>query len=209
MTVSLVVACSKAYEHHLPGYMESVSALNRPPDEIVLVTDEVVPSFDCTWVRTDEPWNLGAWYNRGFDSASGDWIVWTGADDRFRPHALDKIDDCDADVLMFGLQYTTGQTWQPSNVSAAEVLRVQNNLVTCGSPARKHLWETIPFQPQLYPFDDWAFWVGCAYQDATFEPTLTLDIDYDYGPNHLNPPMEPHRTHSREWLESLEGTDGN
>lgn len=209
MNVSLVIACSQQYEHHLYGYVESVRNLNRQPDEIVVVTDNAVPDFDCTLVRVNEPWNLGAWYNKGFAAASGDWIVWTGADDRFKPHALDKIDACQSDVLMFGLDYSTGQKWTPGAVTAEQVLKVASNLVPCGSPVRRELWEGINFNPDLYPFDDWGFWVGCAFQGATFEPTNTLDIDYAHGPEHLNPPLEPTRSKIVHWLTTLEGSHGN
>lgn len=183
--------------------MQAVNALTVKPDEIVLVTDGVVPNFHCTLVSTDKPWNLGDWYNLGFAVASGDWVVWTGADDRLRPHALDQVPTCQADVLALGLQYNTGQRWLPQQVTADQVLQVSQNLVPCGSPVRRSLWQGIPFQPQLYPFDDWAFWVGCAAQGATFATTHTIDVDYDYGPGHIDPPLEPTRTQIAEWAKGL------
>lgn len=204
-----MIACSQQYEHHLSGFLASVETLNRKPDEIVLVTDNVTPTFDCTLVRMNEPWNLATWYNKGFKAASGDWVVWTGSDDRFKPHALDGLDDCGAEVFMFGMDYSTGQKWTPGHVTAQDILKVSSNLVPCGSPVRRHLWENIPFIPDLYPFDDWGFWVGCAYQGATFTPTQRLDIDYTHGPDHLNPPLEPTRSKIVEWLRSLEGNNGN
>jgi len=203
MSISLVVCCSKKYEHHLPGYMEAVDALTTKPDEVVLVTDGVVPDFDCTLINTDQGWNLGNWYNLGFAAATADWVVWTGVDDRLRPHALEQVRTCQADVLAFGLQYTTRQKWLPLTVTAEQVLQVKENLVPCGSPVRRSLWQGIPFQPQLYPFDDWAFWVGCAAQGAIFTTTNTIDVDYDYGPGHINPPIEPTRTHIAEWAKGL------
>lgn len=203
MSISLVLCCSKQYEHHLDGYMAAVAQLHRQPDEVIVVTDNAVPAFDCTLIRTTKPWVLGDWYNLGFAAATCDWVVWTGADDRLMPHALDQVDACDADVLAFGLQYSTGQRWMPFAPTAEQVLRVEENLVPCGSPVRRELWQEMPFHSEFYPFDDWAFWVGCAAQGATFATTHTLDVDYDYGPGHINPPLEPTRTQIAKWAKGL------
>jgi hypothetical protein len=203
MGISLVIACSELYSHNLSSFMQSISDLHRKPDEIVLVTDSVKPEFDCTIVADAGEWVLGNWYNLGFEAATQEWIVWTGVDDRLRPHALDSIDNSLADVIPFGLHYSTGQIWIPSNVSAESILRISDNLVPCGSPVRKRFWELQPFVPELYPFDDWAFWVGCAHNGAKFMPTFTIDVDYDYGIGHINPPMEPHRTNIIEWAKGL------
>ena len=53
-----------------------------------------------------------------------DWVVWIGADDRFRPTALDGIERDDADVVALGFQYDTGQTWMP-HPTRERVLRVE------------------------------------------------------------------------------------
>lgn len=203
MTISLVVACSLAYEHHLDGYLAAVDVLSVRPDEIVVVSDGVKPIIDCTLVTTDEAWNLGHWYNLGFTAATSEWVVWTGVDDRLRPTALDQVANCRADVLAFGLQYTTGQRWMPGAPTADQVLAVDENLIPCGSPVRRDLWQGVPFQPEFYPLDDWAFWVGCAAQGAQFATTHVIDVDYDYGPDHINPPKEPTRTRIAEWAKGL------
>lgn len=204
MDISLVIACSAAYRHHLDGYLQAVHELDRAPDEIVLVTDSVSSSVEYKRVLVDTQWNLGAWYNAGVAASSGDWVVWTGADDRFMSHALNSLDDCKSDVYAFGLQYTTGQVWLPQNLTAQRILEVRENLVPCGSPFRRHLWEQVPFQPQFFPLDDWAFWVGCAAIGATFECSPNLDVLYEYGPSHINPPMEPTRTHIAQWVRELQ-----
>lgn len=203
VTISIVIACSQQYAHHLDDYMNAVAQLDRQPDEIVLVTDKVQPTFNCVRVQAPDRWNLGEWYNLGFDAASSDWIVWTGADDRLRPHALNTIDTTNADVIAFGLHYTTGQTWMPANIRNADILKVQHNLVTCGSPVRKQLWQATAFEPDLAPFEDWAFWVGCAHNNAQFTSTRTLDVDYTYGSDHIAPAEEPTRTRIQQWLKGL------
>lgn len=202
--ISLVIACSQQYAHHLDGYMQAVQQLNRQPDEIVLVTDTVKPSFECVVIRTEAEFQFGEWFNLGFAAATGDWVVWPGADDRLRPHALDHIDASLADVIAYGLQYSTGKIWIPAVTDAHNILQVQQNLITCGSPVRKRLWEQTPFQPELFPFEDWAFWVGCAHNNARFTSTLTIDVDYAYGDDHFIPPLEPTRSLIMQWSKGLQ-----
>lgn len=203
VTISIVIACSNAYAHHLDGYMQAVRKLNRQPDEIVLVTDTIKPDFDCVVVRTENTFQFGEWFNLGFEAASSDWIVWPGADDRLRQHALDQIDASLSDVIAFGLQYSTGQIWIPALVNAQTILQVQENQIPCGSAVRKRFWEATPFQPDLFPFEDWAFWVGCAHNGARFTSTMTIDVDYSYGNDHFVPSLEPTRTQIEQWSKGL------
>jgi hypothetical protein len=203
VSISLVIACSQQYAHHLDGYMQAVEKLNTQPDEIVLVTDTIKPDFECVRVQAQSKFLFGEWFNLGFDAASSDWVVWPGVDDRLRAHALDQLRVITADVYAFGLQYTTGQIWIPSNITNEAILQVDENKVTCGSPVKRSLWEQTPFQTQLTPFEDWAFWVGCAHNKARFMSSLTLDVDYAYGNDHTIPPSEPTRSLIMQWSKGL------
>ena len=119
--------------------------------------------------------------NLGFEYCDTDWISWIGIDDRYRPHALDKLDSCEADVLALGFEYDTGQIWTPANVTAEQILSLQANMIPCGSPVRRELWNEHPFDQRISPYEDWCFWIGTAVAGATYESTLNIDVDYAYA----------------------------
>ena len=119
--------------------------------------------------------------NLAFEHCQTEWISWVGIDDRYRPHALDKIDSCAADVLALGFQYDTGQIWTPANVTREQVLGMHANMIPCGSPVRRWLWERNTFDQRIAPFDDWCFWIGTAVTGASYECTLDIDVDYAYA----------------------------
>jgi len=119
--------------------------------------------------------------NLAFEHCQTEWISWVGIDDRYRPHALDKIDSCAADVLALGFEYDTGQIWTPANVTREQVLGMHANMIPCGSPVRRWLWERNTFDQRIAPFDDWCFWIGTAVTGASYECTLDIDVDYAYA----------------------------
>lgn len=118
--------------------------------------------------------------NLAFENCETDWVSWIGIDDRYRPNALDKLDTCAADVLALGFQYNSGQIWTPEKVTAEDILRLEDNLIPCGSPVKRWLWEKIPFDQTANPIEDWCFFVGTALSNATYDSTRNIDVDYDY-----------------------------
>lgn len=181
-----VVAICHGYPEHIDGWIKSVRELNRQPDEIVLVLfHEIdVTQYNLKGVKVIKwykDFEFGSMMNLAFESCNTDWIAWIGIDDRYRPHALDKIDSCEADVLALGFQYNTGQLWTPARTNSEEILALHANMIPCGSPVRKWLWKRQPFEQQYAPVDDWTFWVGTALSGATYDATLDIDVDYDYA----------------------------
>lgn len=181
-----VVSVCHGYPEKIAGWLESVRALNRKPDEIILVLwtgiDKSV--LDLAGVKVidwDADFAFSDMMNLAFENCQTDWISWIGVDDRYRPHALDKIDNCEADVLALGFQYDTGQIWTPANVTAEQILSLHANMIPCGSPVRRWLWEKQPFEQRIAPFDDWCFWIGTALSGAKYDCTLNLDVDYEYA----------------------------
>ena len=204
MTISVVVACSDAYAHHLPAWAASVAALTRQPDEVI-VAAESFPVLDLptwTYVPLDmAEVSFGALWNQAIRAASCEWVAWIGADDTYRAHALDGIERDDADVVAFGFQYDTGQAWLPQPTNAG-VRAVDSNHVPCGSPFRRSLWDSMPIPAQFGPLADWGFWTGLAFVGARFATTGRIDVDYAFA-GHVNPPLEPTRTQMRDWVQSL------
>lgn len=184
-TVGVVGICH-GYPEHLTGWLESVRSLNRKPDKIVLVLYAEIDksNYDLEGVRVLPWWDDFAFsdmLNLGFEYCDTDWISWIGIDDRYRPHALDKLDSCEADVLALGFEYDTGQIWTPANVTAEQILSLQANMIPCGSPVRRELWNEHPFDQRISPYEDWCFWIGTAVAGATYESTLNIDVDYAYA----------------------------
>jgi hypothetical protein len=215
-TIGIVTTCH-TYEQFIPDWSASVAELNRKPDEVVIactrpvnVIEHLDPRLtNTTIVRVPEPFGLGKYLNAAVQSLTTDWVAWIGADDRYRPHALDDLLLESSDVIGFGMQWPTGATTIPSQGSMTNILSVSSNPVLCGSLFRRSLWEKHPFNPDLHPFEDWGFWVGCAAQGARFTATNRVDFDYSTHAAQNHPPQEPTRTRIREWLNSLEGNNGD
>jgi len=204
VSLSVVTVASDAYADYLPRWAASVAALETQPDEVVIGVQSVpavLPLHAYTLVMLDGDYDFAAWYNRVIDSTTSEWVAWIGSDDAYRPHALDGIERDDADVVAFGLQYDTGQTWMPSP-TRTDVLRMQSNVVPCGSPFRRRLWEAYPFRSEFNPLMDWGLWAGFAAIGARFAATGRIDVDYAYA-GHVAPPDEPIRTYICDWLQSL------
>jgi hypothetical protein len=210
-TIGVVTTCH-TYTKFLPAWAGSVRNLNTQPDRIVIAAtkpEEVTNAIgtgleDYTVVRGDEPFTLGGYLNAAVAACDTDWIVWIGADDRYRGHALDGLRFAQADVVAMGMQFGRGGFWHPHGFTAADVLAVNDNFVPCGSAFRRRLWEQIPFQPQLAPFEDWALWVGFAHLGATFTNTGRIDFDYGQHADQIQPPKEPTRSRIAEWAKGLQ-----
>lgn len=202
-TVGIVGICH-GYPEKLNGWIESIQQLNRKPDEVVLVLWDQIVVDDLNldgikvvaWSGDFEYSNM---MNLAIQNCDTNWIAWIGVDDRYRPHALDKIDSCQADVLALGFEYDTGQLWTPAKTTADEILSLRANMIPCGSPFRKWLWEQIPFDQSIAPFDDWIFWLGTALSEATYDATCDIDVDYEYA-GHFVPNDAHARATISDWL---------
>lgn len=200
VTAGVVGVCGNFHDH-IPAWLDSVRSLNRAPDQITLLAAPHESLHDLDGVNivlTGERFHFGKWLNVAVEHSPTDWIAWAGLDDRYRPHALDGVDDWTADVVSFGLQYDTGQTWRDAEPSPAEILRAESCPIPCGSPFRRDMWARQPFAPQFAPFEDWALWVGFAREGARFATTGRIDIDYEYA-GHTAPPEHNIRARLKEW----------
>jgi hypothetical protein len=202
-TVGIVGVCH-GYPEKLNGWIHSIHQLNRKPDEVVLVLWTGIDRTDLNLdgikvVDWDSDFAYSDMMNLAVQNCDTDWIAWIGVDDRYRTHALDLIDNCAADVLALGFQYDTGQIWTPAKTNADEILSMRANMIPCGSPFRKWLWEKIPFDQSIAPFDDWVFWLGTALSKATYDSTLDIDVDYEYE-GHWSPSDSDARLTIADWL---------
>lgn len=207
-----IVTTIWSYYDFLPGWCESVKALNRQPDKIVIAAHDAEQTFDIvkdllddvTVVQVDEDFVISHYLNRAIEACDTDWIGWIGVDDRYRPHAFDGIDEVKSDLWVFGMRYQKdGREW-----------RYRNDIHNClhynpippGSPFRRWLWEKVPFQTQLMPFEDWAFWVGSHILNAAVESTGRVDYDYAHHSRQIDYPPEPTTTNIRNWAAALKAS---
>ena len=98
------------YGHFLGDSLESVAGQKGVEIEHLVIdagsTDdsaEVAARFPhATWIQEPDEGMSDA-INKGFDRATGDWVMWLNADDRLKPGALAKLfkllNETDADII--------------------------------------------------------------------------------------------------------------
>lgn len=184
MSVAAGVMLSAEYGHWLPGWLESVEALDRAPDEVVAVT--TTPKAFPSWVRTVKPprraFDWCDWRNALADACDGhDYLAWVDVDDRYRPCALTGCGDWTADVVGFGIEFVgpggKRRRFEPSTDRAA-ILSAWGNLIPVGSPVRVDLARRVRWRSEWDPYADWGFWVQAAAAGASFSATGRVDVDY-------------------------------
>ncbi len=195
MTIGIITTCY-SYYHFLPQWTNSVASLNRKPDKIVIATEnpshpnilEVPKKVGCDFlaVKINE-WNFANALNTAISHCDTDWIVWIGCDDWFYPHALDGWENSKFDIVNFGLEFPDkSYTRIQKAPKKDEVLDLTNgNLIPCGSPFRKKIWEKNSFNSSLSPYEDWAFGVGAAINNARFGSTERIDFVYRIHKNQI------------------------
>lgn len=199
-----VVSICHGYPEKINGWVAAVRDLQTKPDEVVLVlwTGIDKTELDLDGVKVID-WNGDFEYsnmmNLAIKNCNTDWIAWIGVDDRYRPWALNKIKETDADVLALGFQYDTGQVWLPNKTNPAEILSMHSNMIPCGSPFKRWLWEKIPFDQSIAPSDDWVFWLGTAISGASYDSSFEIDVDYEYA-GHWVPDEIQARARISDWL---------
>jgi hypothetical protein len=136
-------------------------------------------------VQAPKPWSWGSALNAGVAACDTDWITWIGIDDTYLPIALSGWEEWGYDIVCFGLQTTHGYVRRVEPAPTREqVLDTRNrNLIPCGSPFKRRVWEQTPFDPvEFTPYEDWAFGVQAVYRGASVGSTC--DIDYTYTIHH-------------------------
>jgi hypothetical protein len=177
------VAYGQKYRDFLPYWIWAVQCLNTQPDEILIVTDDVgdarraVGDHRATIVHTEgsHKHHPQKYLDPAIRRLETDWVCKMDVDDLIRPHAFDRLATAHCDVWMFGIHYQNHDLHAP-HITAEDILRLEANLVFSGSPYRKWLLTEASYRDMIY--EDWAFWVDCAKQNARFQPSGTIDYDY-------------------------------
>jgi len=184
VTISVVtVAYGPTYRAFLPDWAEAVQALTQPPDEVVIITDDVKSSRAAIGdlpatvmpVQGTHQHHPQVYVNDAIAATTGDFICKMDVDDLLYPWAFEGVEALEADVIMFGI--TVGDVALPSRpVTAWHILNTPENLVFSGSMFRRWVWAAAPFRDMIY--EDWAFWLEAAKQNARFAATGRVDYHY-------------------------------
>ena len=206
-TIGVITTCH-TYRHWMPEWGASVATLHRQPDKVVVASTDEPGDIGCEheWVKPRCEWSWPMYLNTAVEACDTDWIVWIGADDTFLPHALDGWADLPVDVVSFGLADMDGAwTLVREAPSGADVYdAVHGNMIGCDSPFRRWLWEGVPFETEVsWPFNDWAFWISCAWQGAVFGATGRKDFLYRTHPDQVRIPDEPTLSRIKVWRDHL------
>ena len=188
MTIALVcVAVGDPYRAFLPRWFHAVSALERKPDQIMVVTDDpaaAIATLGNAWLDSAVFKKATGSYqthpqvlvNEAIASTNTDWVCKMDVDDVIFPHALTPLDTAqDCDVWMFGIQLS-GQ-WLPArHATRADILKSPHNLVFSGSPFRRWVWERARYRDMIC--EDWMFWIDAAKNGARFQASPSIDYEY-------------------------------
>jgi hypothetical protein len=182
----VAVAYGDKYRAFLPRWMRAVTMLERQPDRVMIVTDDVpsaIAALGDVYLSSavfkqahgtfvNHPQVL---VNEAIASVQTEWVCKMDIDDVIFPHALNNLETTDADVYMFGIQLS-GQ-WLPArHATRADILKSPHNLVFSGSPFRRWVWEKAHYRDMVC--EDWMFWIDAARNGARFH--ASPDIDYEY-----------------------------
>jgi hypothetical protein len=182
----VAVAYGDKYRAFLPRWMRALTMLERQPDRVMIVTDDVPSAIaalgdvylsSAVFKQAHGTFNVHpqVLVNEAIASVNTEWICKMDIDDVIFPHALNNLDRTDADVYMFGIQLS-GQ-WLPArHATRADILKSPHNLVFSGSPFRRWVWERAPYRDMIC--EDWMFWIDAARNGARFH--ASPDIDYEY-----------------------------
>ena len=190
-TIGVVTTCH-TYVQYIGPWLESIRALTRTPDKVVIAaTDvELVRDYvgDHWWahdvlvVQGPRPFRWGSALDAAIEACETDWITWIGIDDVYKPWALDGWEDSHADIIAFGLEapaikYARTYSGIPQRTELLDTER--RNGITAGSPIRRSLWEQLKFDSETWgPLEDWAFTVRAAQLGATVDITGRVDFEY-------------------------------
>ena len=119
MTIGIVsVFYGEYYQTFLRDWAESIAQLEKKPDHIAIVCDKISSSnkknlyktldssIDIIITKSIPQCHAKILINEAVLQCNTEWICKMDADDRFFPHALNKLDSIDEDVFMFGLLLT-------------------------------------------------------------------------------------------------------
>jgi hypothetical protein len=196
-TISVVTAVwGDRYTQFIDKWWQSVTTLERQPDEIVVITDpanklpaetqtpmNLAPITKVITLVTETDFN-GYW-DLAFRSVNQDWIATCCIDDVFLPAALNAIDEADqagAEMVADSCALHPSGTiwhgyWDPQEMFTRMTM-------PGAAPMKKAMYERIGgFDRHIY-WSDWAFYMKAAKAGIKVHHTDIVRIIFDEGANH-------------------------
>ena len=196
-TISVVAAIwGDRYRRFVPAWWDSVAALQRQPDEVVIITDR--ENFD--YVHSSKPFGykvptaitgyvqpleFNKYWDTAFRNATKDWIATCCIDDVFLPEALNDIDKADeqgCELIADSCKLSHTNTiwrgyWNPEEI-------FDRITMPGAAPMKRELYERVGgFDREIY-WSDWAFYMKCAKAGVKVFHSDIVRIVFDEGANH-------------------------
>ena len=186
MSSVAVVTCiygDNGYDRWLPVWVESILALRRKPDEVILVADREydVPGVKvvvepCTW-----EYSCAFYLNAAALAANSEWVWTLGIDDLAMPDGLDGIDEIDADVWQLGYLRSDGRCYAPPQLQPSEYLSMlATNPYVGASVVKRESFCACGGYPDI-EFEDWGLWRRMARGGMRFLSSKRQHFHYTIG----------------------------
>lgn len=198
-TISLVTTVwGEKYTRFIPKWWQAVSALERQPDEVTVVTDAIneqvfrahapnhlADALNIVIVSNPDDLDFNDFWDKAYRSCTQKWMVTCCIDDVFTPQALNAVDDAHlagAELVIDGcIMSPHNQVWRgywnPNEIF--ECITLPGN-----APMTKELYERVGgFDRDIY-WSDWAFYMKAAKAGVKVYQTDIIRIIFDLGTEH-------------------------
>jgi hypothetical protein len=186
------------YTRFIPKWWEAVSTLDRQPDEVTFVTDEIneeairsnapthlVDALNIVVVTNPEELDFNDFWDKAYRSCNQKWMVTCCIDDVFLPKALSAIDDADldgAELVIDGCIMAPHNSIWNGYWNTEEIFRTIT--LPGNAPMTKALYERVGgFDREIY-WSDWAFYMKAAKAGVKVYQTDTMRIIFNVGTDH-------------------------
>jgi hypothetical protein len=195
-TISVVSAIwGDRYRQFLPRWWDSVQALERQPEQVVIITDrrcfELAHSTKPFGYKVPtkilglhDELTFNEYYDRAYQECEMEWLAICCIDDVFVPEALndiDKADEAGCEMVADGVKFTNQSRiwkgyWNPSEI-------YRNMTMPGAAPMKKSMYERVGWPKDIY-WSDWAFYMKCAKAGVKVYQSDLIRIIFDEGYNH-------------------------
>lgn len=168
----MAVLYGDGYDQFVDDWYDSLLALDRQPDEIVLHRGEQWPGERYPQARLQ---------NEAVEQVQADWVWPLNVDDVALPDALTGIDTVAEDVWLMGYRTEDGTEYVPSALDNDEYLDLRTNPYPGMSAFRRGTFEWVGGYP-LIAHEDWGLWRRVAAAGGAFRSSCRVHSTYRHHP---------------------------
>ena len=196
-TISVVSAIwGLEFRRFVNRWWDSVVALERIPDQIVVITDRDNLDFFETSrpdgydvsvkiVAVDGELTSTEYWDMAYRECDMDWIVGLSIDDLFVSEALNDIDRADAEgceLVADGCRFSDQPRIWKGYWNPVEIF--DSMTMPGGAPMRKDMYERVGGLPNEIYWLDWAFYMVCAKAGVKVFQSDLIRMIFDEGYTH-------------------------